>query len=420
MRKRVEPAQRKGTIAIPPSKSDSQRTTLAAALANGTSVITGLGESDDELAMLNTITRLGAQVNKTANETTITGIPGFPAEATLTAGESGLGIRLTAMVCAAHEGTYTIHGEGSLATRPMHFFEETLPLFGASCTTENGTVPLRIQGPMKGGTAEVDGSLSSQFISGLLMALPLAKEKSMLNVPQLNSGPYVEMTLKTLKAFGIQIEHKHLNTFTIPGNQTYKPAVYTIDADWSSASCWLVAAAIGHDLTLTGLQMDSLQADKALLNFLLAANCRIERAEDGIRIDGSARKAFEGDATDCPDLFPALVTLAAYCDGKSVIKGTSRLVHKESNRALALQAEYAKLGVQIDLEDDVMVVHGTGRVAGGEVISHHDHRIAMCMAVAGLLAESPVTINDAEAVSKSYPAFWEVLENLQQLAPTVQ
>lgn len=419
MEKRVEPAQRKGTIHIPPSKSDGQRTTLAAALAQGTSVITGLGESDDELAMLRTIDRLGAVVSKNADGTTsITGIAQFPSEATLTAGESGLGIRLMAMVCAAHVGTYTIHGEGSLATRPMNFFEETLPLFGASCTTENGTVPLRIQGPMIGGTAEVDGSLSSQFISGLLMALPLAKEASTLIVPQLNSGPYVEMTLKTLKAFGIVVEDEALQMFTIPGNQVYKPATYTIDADWSSASCWLVAAAIGHDLNLTGLQMDSLQADKALLNFLLAANCRIERSEQGIRIDGTARKAFEGDATDCPDLFPALATLAAFCDGKSVIKGTSRLVHKESNRALALQAEYAKLGVRIDLEGDEMIVHGTGRVDGGEVVSHHDHRIAMCMAIAGLTAEGPVTVVGAEAVSKSYPTFWEVLESLQQLAPT--
>ena len=412
MKKTVNPGHRKGIVQIPASKSDGQRAFLAAALAKGTSVLKGTGNSDDELAILETVRQLGAEITASGKELTISGIADFPREASISAGESGLGIRLTGMVCAAHEGIFTINGTGSLLSRPMDFFEEVLPKLGATGKTSNGKLPLVISGPLTGGELEVDGSLSSQFISGMLMALPLAKNDSILKVNNLKSAPYVNMTLKTLKAFGITVENENLEVFRIPGNQAYQPADYTIDADWSSASCWLVASALGHDLAISGLSLSSLQADKALLSFFLAADCKVVRGEEGISIHGLGRTAFSVDATDCPDLFPALTTLAAFCEGTSRIRGVSRLAHKESNRGLALQSEFGRLGVKIDLDGDEMLIHGTGKVGGGTVHSHHDHRIAMCLAVAGLSAGKEVIIEDAEAVSKSYPAFWEVLEKL--------
>jgi len=412
MEKTVDPSPRTGKIAIPASKSDGQRAYLAAGLANGTSVISGAGSSDDERAMLSAIQTLGARIDRSGDDLIIEGIPRFPATAIISAGESGLGIRLLGMVCAAHPGYFTLTGTGSLVSRPMDFFEKVVPEFGGTCSAEHGTLPLRIQQPMKGGEVEVDGSLSSQFISGLLMALPLTETNSILVVNDLKSSPYVEMTLQTLKAFGISIAHENLQRFTINGKQRYRPATYRVDADWSSASCWLVASALGHDITVTGLQLSSLQADKALLGFLLAANCKIVRSEAGILVDGSGRSAFSVDATHCPDLFPALATLAAFCKGTSVIRGVPRLEHKESNRALTLQSEFKKLGVKIDLSADDMTIYGTGAIKGGTVHSHRDHRIAMCMAVAGLSAESSITVIDAEAVSKSYPEFWDVLAAL--------
>jgi len=413
MEKKVEPASRKGKVIVPASKSDVQRAYLAAALAEGTSVISGTGTSDDERAMLTAIQMLGARVTHSETEAVIEGMAHFPETAIISAGESGLGIRLLGMVCAAHPGYFTITGTGSLVTRPMDFFEEVVPKFGGSCSTDKGTLPLRFQQPMKGAEVEVDGSLSSQFISGLLMALPLAEGDSLLHVNELKSSPYVEMTLQTLEAFGITISYTGLDRFEIKGNQKYKAANYAVDADWSSASYWLIASAIGHPVSVHGLKMNSLQADKNLLNFLMAANCKVNRSENGITIDGSQRQSFSVDATNCPDLFPALVTLAAFCNGESVIKGVLRLMHKESDRSLTLQSEFGKLGVRIALTEDTMTIHGNGKLKGGNVSSHHDHRIAMALAIAGLSAETAVIIEDAEAVSKSYPEFWDVLEGLE-------
>jgi len=421
MEKQIKPNFRTGVIAIPASKSDAQRAYLAAALANGKSVITGWGKSSDEQAMLTAITTLGATITiSNENELIITGIEQFPKKATITAGESGLGIRLLSMMCAAHAGVFYIYGEGSLKVRPMLFLEEYLPQFGARCKTTGGAVPLEIKGPMHGANTTVDGSMSSQFISGLLMALPLIKGNSVLHAENLKSTPYVNMTLQTLEAFGIDVRKEEgRSAYLIEGQQLYQATPYQIDADWSSASYWLVASAIGHDIALSGLRLDSLQADKALMSFLQAANCHVMFDQATIRVDGSKRKAFTVDATDCPDLFPALATLAAYCIGISTIKGASRLEHKESHRGLTLQSEFAKLGVKIDLTADEMHIHGTGIVGGGVVTSHNDHRIAMCLAIAGTQSSAPITVLEAQSVAKSYPDFWDHLEQLEVFAKMV-
>lgn len=405
---------------IPASKSDAQRAYLAAALAKGRSTITGWGNSADEQAMRYAVQQLGVRFSFSDNdELFVSGIEQFPAKASLSAGESGLGIRLLSAVCAANNGVYRIDGEGSLKTRPMTFLEEYLPLFGGSCTSNDGKVPLEITGPMHGAHAEVDGSISSQFISGLLMALPLVQGDSELHVTNLTSSPYVNMTLQTLEAFGIDVVADELSTFFISGSQHYHATHYHIDADWSSASYWLVAAAIGHTVSLSGLRLDSMQADKALMSFLQAANCQVTFDEHGnIGVDGTHRKAFTVDATDCPDLFPALVTLAAYCEGTSVIQGASRLEYKESDRGLTLQSEFAKLDVRIELDGNRMIIHGTGVVNGGTVSSHNDHRIAMCLGVAATKASGPITIQQAESVVKSYPHFWDDLEELELVATT--
>jgi 3-phosphoshikimate 1-carboxyvinyltransferase len=221
------------------------------------------------------------------------------------------------------------------------------------------------------------------------------------------------MTLQTIEAFGITVESEELSHFRIAGEQHYHATHYRIDADWSSASYWLIAAAIGHKVMLEGLRLDSRQADKALMSFLQAAGCRVTFDDDKIGVDGTGRKAFTVDATHCPDLFPALVTLAAYCSGTSVIHGADRLVHKESHRGQTLQSEFAKLGVRIELDGCRMRIFGNGTVTGGRVSSHNDHRIAMCLAIAGLSAETPVIIDGAEAVAKSYPDFWKHLEELK-------
>lgn len=413
MEKKIDPGRRQGIITVPASKSDGQRALLAAALAGGTSVLTGWGNSHDELAMQQAIGRLGAQVNHDENgNLRIEGIARFPESAELSAGESGLGIRLLSFVCAAHPGDFRINGEGSLSVRPMDFIEKQLPRFGAFCATNNGYAPLHVAGPMKGTSVAVDGSLSSQFISGLLMSLPLVDGDSRLQVEDLKSGPYVEMTLKTLSEFGIRI-HRQKELFSIPGNQRYRPAEYPVDADWSSAGYWLVAAALGHEIGIRGLRTDSLQADKALIGFLETAGCEVIEHSGILTVNGKGKKTFEADATNCPDLFPTLAVLAAFCTGCSCIRGVSRLVHKESHRGLTIQSEFAKLGVHVELNNDEMHIFGTGSVSGGTIDSHNDHRIAMAFAIAGLSSDQSIFITGAEAVRKSYPDFWKHLESLE-------
>jgi 3-phosphoshikimate 1-carboxyvinyltransferase len=403
----------KGVIAIPSSKSDGQRAVLAAGLSKTKTTIHRIGQSDDEQAMLRNIEQLGAKVRRISEDLTeINGIQQFPLETELNAGESGLGMRLITGVCAGHKGEFTIVGEGSLKQRSQSFFEENLTQMGVRVVSNDGFLPITVHGRMIGGEVEIDGSASSQFLSGMLMSLPLIEEDSVLIVQDLKSIPYVQMTLNTLNSFGIVVEYENFERFSIAGKQSYACNEYHVEGDWSSASCWLVASALGNPISISGLNLDSAQADRALLAMLEDANCIINAENDSISVDGSNRKSFNVDATHCPDLFPALVVLAAFCDGDSRIRGVHRLKNKESDRGVVLQSEFRKLGVQIDLNEDEMVIHGGGELTNAPVDSHNDHRIAMCLASAGIQSSGEMTISNAEAVSKSYPRFWDDFDRL--------
>ncbi|MFN5910801.1 MAG: 3-phosphoshikimate 1-carboxyvinyltransferase [Bacteroidota bacterium] len=409
----ISPGQRSGTITIPSSKSDVQRAILAAALARGKSVLYNVGTSDDERAMVRSVTLLGAEIHHlTQKELHIAGMKSFPSEVSLHTGESGLGLRLLSAVCAAHDGSYRLTGEGSLLQRPMHFFDEVLPQLGAKFESNHGFLPFSIHGPMKSSEIEVDGSSSSQYISGLLMALPLIQGNSKITVKNAASTPYIQMTLKTLADFGIEIRHEGFTTFLISGGQKYLSTEYTVEGDWSSASFWLVASALGCDIAVSGLSMSSYQADKRILDALISARCKVINTSDGITIDGNSREAFRFDATHCPDLFPALVTFGMFIKGNSVIKGTNRLMNKESNRAEVLVEEFTKLGGRLEVIGDELHIYGDGSLKGGEVFTHADHRIAMCLAIAGMFTEDLVTIQGANAVSKSYPDYWRHFDSL--------
>lgn len=395
-----------GEITIPSSKSDGQRALLAAAISTGVSSITGLGSSADELAMLSAIQKMGAQISKKSDGSLeIRGVEELPANLSVSSDESGLGFRLLVGALVSFSGQKIITAKGSLTTRTMSVFEEYLPQMGVEVISENGFPPLKITGKLKAGKYEIDGSLSSQFISGLLVGFSRLKEESTIQVNNLVSRPYVDMTLTTLRSFGAEIIENEADTFTIHAREL-KATKYKVEADWSSASYWLVASALGQNLTIHNLNMESKQADKNLLKVFDLANCPIDYS-NGIQIDGKNRSTFEFDATDCPDLFPALVVFAAGINGKSIISGTNRLVHKESNRALTLQSEFGKLGLKIELIENEMHVFGTGKLTGGKVNSHNDHRIAMSLGIASCLANSAIEIEGAEAVSKSYPTFWD-------------
>jgi 3-phosphoshikimate 1-carboxyvinyltransferase len=245
------------------------------------------------------------------------------------------------------------------------------------------------------------------------MALPLAAEDTTIAVENAVSKPYLDMTIDMASKFGVDIQHNDYNEFYVEGGQKYEPADITIEGDWSAAAMMLVAGAIAGEVTLANVSMLSKQADVAICDALVRAGAAVTSEPNSITVEHRDLVAFEFDATQCPDLFPALAALAAAAEGESVIYGTHRLEHKESNRAEAIKEEYAKLGIEVRLEGDAMYIRG-GEIYSAECESHYDHRIAMSLAVSALRSDGEILIHDAECVAKSYPDFFEVLESLRK------
>ena len=414
----IQPSAIRGTITAPASKSAMQRACALALLHEGTAIIGNPGKSNDDLAAIKMIQRLGATIERNEDGLVVQSSGVHPVDSIINCGESGLGIRMFAPIAALSPNGITIDGEGSLLNRPMDFFDEIFPQLGVTIRSNNGKLPLQIKGPLQPGDISIDGSLSSQFLTGLLLAFAKAATSAVtINVSDLKSKPYIDLTLGMMKDFGYVVENDNYERFTInpqPITRNSQPVTCIVEGDWSGTALLLVAGAIAGSITVTGLDVSSAQADRAILQALTMAGVRISITEKDIVVSSSMLeyKPFHFNATDCPDLFPPLVVLAAYCNGDSVIEGVSRLLHKESNRALTLQEEFTKMGVEILLQDDLMIIKGTGKVKGANVHSHHDHRIAMACAVAALKASDETTIEGAAAVNKSYPGFYEDLKML--------
>ncbi|HEV7329595.1 MAG TPA: 3-phosphoshikimate 1-carboxyvinyltransferase [Flavisolibacter sp.] len=412
----ISPSKVNGVITAPASKSAMQRACAAALLHGGKTVLHNPGISNDDKAALDIITQLGAVVTKDDHTIIIESNGVNPVNDTINCGESGLSARMFTSIAARSHTPIQVTGTGSLLKRPFSFFTETLPQLGVECTSNNGLLPLHIKGPLQPKNIEVDGSLSSQFLTGLLFAFAAAKASDVtITVRQLNSKPYIDLTLQVMKDFDLPVPvNNNYESFYFPEKQSTpsadQPLNYAVEGDWSGGAFLLVAGAVAGDLVVKGLNVFSTQADKAILQALMQSGANISIEESQIHVRKSRLKPFHLDATDCPDLFPPLVALAAYCEGTSVIEGVHRLTHKESNRALTLQEEFAKMGVTITFQDDLMLIKGGGDVMGATVHSRHDHRIAMACAVAALGAQGEVTIEEAEAVNKSYTQFWEHLQ----------
>ncbi|MDR0661255.1 MAG: 3-phosphoshikimate 1-carboxyvinyltransferase [Prevotellaceae bacterium] len=419
MTKSVCASEVSGTSIAPSSKSIAQRAIVAALLASGTSILRNLTLCDDTEAALSIAKILGADVKEDGYDyhiisKSITTLP--QKEQTLFCGESGLLTRMIIPVASLLSSPVTITGNGSILGRPIDMIEKPLQDLGVCIRINRGFLPAVIEGPLKGGTANIDGNISSQILTGLLLALPLAKQDSAVYVHNLKSKPYIDLTIDLLQSFGIVVENKNYEIFRINGNQQYRAISYNIEGDWSAASCLLVAGVIAGEVTINNLDTNSLQADKAILDALQLANTNVCIRQNKpfcsvTTTYSNYLKPFEFDANECPDLFPALVVLASNCNGISKIHGTKRLPHKESNRALALQQEFGKLGITIAVNDDTMLITG-GTITGGKVSSHNDHRIAMALATAALKSTGKVIISGAESVNKSYPQFWNDLQSL--------
>jgi 3-phosphoshikimate 1-carboxyvinyltransferase len=412
----VQPSAVKGSIQSNASKSSMQRACAAALVAGGTTIIKNPGNSNDDQAAMEIIQKLGAKLQLTSNLLTVQSSGVVPIANEIQCGESGLSIRMFTPLVALSDQEIAISGSGSLVTRPMDFFDEILPQLKVRVKSREGKLPLQIQGPIVPADIEIDGSLSSQFLTGLLMAYAASHAANVtINVNNLKSKPYIDLTLNVMKQFGLKVpvnNNYEAFYFDETPHEATASRQYTVEGDWSGAAFLLVAGAIAGNLVVKGLDVFSTQADKAVLQALMDCGCRLSVQPEQIEIGQAPLQPFHFNATECPDLFPPLVALASCCKGKTVIEGTSRLTHKESNRALTLQEEFGKLGIQIELQEDLMIVHGGTGIRSAVVHSRHDHRIAMACAVAALTANGPVTIDEAEAVNKSYPDFYIHLRKL--------
>ena len=416
--KLITPGEVNGSIMAPPSKSIMQRALAAAALSGGVSEILNPSFCDDALAAIGACRVLGAGVDLKGGAVEVHGIGGRPSRGgVIDCNESGLCSRMFTPIASLSSAEFTITGKGSLLTRQMEMSEGPLRSLGVQVKTMNGLLPLKVKGPLMGGEVEVAGSVSSQSLPGLLLALPLCEKDSVVHVRELRSKEYVSMTIDVASAFGVKISNKDFATFKISGGQSHKPAKFAVEGDWSAASALLVAGAIAGEVKITGLNKNSRQPDKRIIEALKAAGAKVKRGKNYAAVQKGPLAGFSFDATDCPDLFPALVALACYCRGKTVLKGAQRLRHKESDRAAALVEEFSKMGADIRANGDlieVLGVSGKGTpLTGGEVDSHNDHRIAMACAVAGLPSEKGVRINGEGCVSKSFPGFFEALQSLR-------
>jgi 3-phosphoshikimate 1-carboxyvinyltransferase len=407
-----------GKISAPCSKSYAQRAIAIAACSNHPVELTNYGESNDTEAALKVIESFGAIVERHSSYLRITkGINRLNKQPiTLNINESGLSARMFSAFSLLMDSDVLITGHGSILSRPMDMVIEALESLGKKVESANGCLPLMISGAIDPIKLKIDGSESSQFLTGLLIVLPQLSQTIPLEVIQLKSTPYIDMTLQILKDFNVEISHQNYRLFEFDCMQKPQRSAYSLEGDWSGAAFLAVAGALGGVVELKNLHPNSAQADHAILDALSRCGADVTIQNKVVRVQKKELNAFQFDATHCPDLFPPLVALAAKCHGTTTIKGLHRLTHKESDRGVVLQEELAKAGVAIELDsdNDCMHISGSARPIRHNICfdSQNDHRIAMAIALFSIGAESKITIKNAQAIDKSYPLFFEDLRKL--------
>jgi 3-phosphoshikimate 1-carboxyvinyltransferase len=418
MKVTVFPSALSGQVFVPTSKSIAQRIVACALMSQGETRISHFPKSDDCQHALEIARSLGAVVRLDNEQWVIKG--GFPfnfqsdirqPKGVLFCGESGLAARMFSPIAALWHEEIVIEGAGTLVKRSMQTLEEWLPQLEVKVKLKDHCLPARIQGPMNGGKVLADEVHSSQFVTGLLLAGAVTKKGIELEIEKVPSIGYVETTMAVAKKFNVEMEQIP-SGFKVLGGQKYQSREIQVDGDWSGAAFLFVAAALCADdgLLIQGLSTEIPQADQAILEVLKLARVRVELEEGGYRVFASKVKGFQFDATDCPDLIPILSVLAVYGDEPSVIKGAKRLVDKESNRAKAIQHEWSKMGINTVLRGDELKIYPKV-IQSVHVHAHDDHRMAMSLAVMAL-GGAALTIHSAQAVSKSFPEFYDVIKSL--------
>ncbi|PKM85310.1 MAG: 3-phosphoshikimate 1-carboxyvinyltransferase [Firmicutes bacterium HGW-Firmicutes-11] len=404
-----------GTVTLPPSKSISHRAMICAALSEGTSRLSAIDlRGDDVAATAACLSTLGTSFKILDGILEIRGgtsmlrsrLP-YSEPVPLDCGESGSTLRFLIPLLLQLDRPAVIAGHGKLMTRPMAPYLKALEEKGATFHTEGNT--LSVQGRLVSGEYHLPGNISSQYLSGLLLSLPLAEGDSEIQLTTpLESGAYVDMTISVMREFGVIVEEYSGGRYRIPGNQVYQATDYTVEADYSAAAFFLAAGALGCNTGCLGLRKDSMQGDRAMTSIIAACGGEVFWSEElGLQAKADTIRPITVDIREFPDLAPPIAALLCFADGESRITGAARLRMKESDRLHALATQLSEIGADIREEEDQLVIHGVKELHGGVVDPQNDHRIAMAAAVASIKSKGAVTILDPDCVKKSYPDFWK-------------
>lgn len=395
-----------GTVNVPPSKSDVHRAIICAAMANGVSRISPVALSNDIKATIGCIKALGADAVLENNVLTVDGTNMYKNKtALLDCGESGSTLRFFIPIAAVGNINATFVGKGKLPQRPIGIFTEALPKAGTVCKTEGG-LPLEIKGQLKSGIFEIPGNVSSQFITGLLLALPILEgDSEIVLTSPLESVGYIAMTIRTMKQFGVNIDTTE-NGWHIKGGQTYKSCNYTTDGDWSQAAFFMVLGAIGGKVTIKGVAKDSTQGDKKCAEILAEFGAKVTQRDNEVTVEKGDLKAITIDASQIPDLVPVLSVCAAFAEGTTKIINAERLRIKECDRLKATAELLNNLGGKVKELSDGLEITGVSSLKGGNVNGYNDHRIVMSAAVCAARSDEDITATFAMSINKSYPDFY--------------
>ena len=411
---KIIPTKLKGVVQVPPSKSLAHRAIICASLAKGVSRIDNIEYSKDIQATIKAMKSLGTIIEEFENYLIIDGTITFTKQnSEIDCEESGSTLRFMVPISIVEENKVHFVGRGNLGKRPLDTFYEIFERQNIGYMYKKDVLDLYVIGKLKPDHYIIPGNISSQFITGLLFALPLLKGDSIIEITStLESKGYIDLTLQMLSQYGIKIINNDYKSFVVMGNQEYQAHDYRVEADFSQAAFYLVAGAIGNDVVLTDLNLNSLQGDKATLSILEAMGAKINVVSDGIKVTGENLSATQVDASQCPDVIPVVSVALALAQGKSEVINAKRLRIKECDRIIATSSQLNELGGSVVELSDSMTIRGVSEFVGGNCSSFADHRIAMMLAIAATRCNQSVIIDNMECVEKSYPSFWEDYQSL--------
>lgn len=411
---KVYPKTLQGEVNIPPSKSLAHRAIICAALGEGSTIVDNIDLSDDMIATIQGMRALGAIINEKGNYLEITGLNSEQAknnrdfERVIDCNESGSTLRFIIPIALIHEGATRFIGRGNLGKRPLKIYYDIFEEQNIEYTPSDDKLDLVVKGTLKSGEFKVKGNVSSQFITGLMFALPLLDGDSKIVITtELESKGYIDLTLSVLKDFGIEVENKNYKEFIIKGNQSYKSTLYRVEGDYSQGAFFLCADALGSKVVVNDLKEDSLQGDREVIDILKKLGAGIGVNKNGIVAYEKLLRGTVIDGAQCPDIIPVLAGVASLSKGRTEFINIGRLRIKECDRISAVAQELNKLGAKVTEKEDGLIIEGVSEFKGGcEVWSHKDHRIAMMLSIMATKCRFPIVIKDYECVSKSYPNFF--------------